>query len=92
MKVESGTLTGIVDSLVKKEWLAREEHSHDRRIKLLKMTEQGYHKWKDIPNPIDVLRPPMMSGITPEEESFVVKLLQKAVSNFESLDNEGEDK
>ena len=92
MKVESGTLTGIMDSLVKKGWVVREEHPHDRRIKLLRMTEQGRQKWRDIPNPIDVLRPRMMNGITPEEEAFVVKLLQKAVSNLNSLDNEEEDK
>lgn len=92
MKVESGTLTGIVDSLVKKGWLFRQEHTRDRRIKLLRMTEQGHQKWLGIPNPIDVLRPHMMKGITPEEESFVVKLLQKAVSNLDSLDEKEEDK
>ena len=92
MKVESGTLTGIVDSLVKKGWLFRQEHPRDRRIKLLRMTEQGHRKWLDIPNPIDVLRPDIMKGITPEEEGFVVKLLQNAVSNLDSLDDKEEDK
>ncbi|QQE78797.1 MarR family winged helix-turn-helix transcriptional regulator [Alicyclobacillus sp. SO9] len=92
MKVESGTLTGIVDSLVKKGWLVREEHPSDRRIKRLKMTHEGHQSWVDIPNPIEVLRPQMMNGITSEEEAFVVKLLQKAVLNLNLLDNEGESK
>ena len=89
MDVESGTLTGIVDSLVKKGWLIREEYSNDRRIKLLRITAQGHHRWLEIPNPIDLLRPRMMNGITDEEEAFVIKLLQKAVSNLDSLDKGG---
>ena len=92
MNVESGTLTGIVDSLVKKGWLVREEHPRDRRIKLLRMTVQSYQRWLEIPNPIELLRPRMMNGITYEEEDFAIKLLQKAVLNLDSLDNEGEDK
>lgn len=89
MRVESGTLTGIIDSLVKKGWLVRKEHSQDRRVKILMMTEWGFQKWEDIPNPIDILRPLMMNDITPEEEAFVVKVLQKAASNLASLNDAG---
>jgi DNA-binding MarR family transcriptional regulator len=92
MNVESGTLTGIVDSLVKKGWLTRQEHPHDRRIKLLKMNLESQKRWSNIPNPIHLLRPHMMKGISEEEETFAIKLLQNAVMNLNSANLRGDNK
>lgn len=84
MRVESGTLTGIVDSLVRKGWVIRREHPKDRRMKVLSLTEDGKNRWKETPDPIRVLRPQMMHGISAEDEEIVVRILERAVSNLES--------
>lgn len=83
MKVESGTLTGIVDTLIKKGWVTRTSHQQDRRINVLRMTEEGARRWQEIPSPITQLRPQMMQGISAEEEAAAIWVLQQAVKNLE---------
>ncbi|HET7580004.1 MAG TPA: MarR family transcriptional regulator [Bacillales bacterium] len=84
MGVESGTLTGIIDSLVRKNWVTRLEHPKDRRVKVLEITEEGRERWAVMPNPIFVGREQMMKGINREEEQFVIKVIKKALNNLES--------
>ena len=88
MNVESGTLTGIVDALLKKGWLIRTAHHDDRRINVLRMTAEGARRWREIPNPITQLRPQMMQGISPEDEAWAIKLLQQAVCNLDETPHE----
>jgi DNA-binding MarR family transcriptional regulator len=87
MKVESGTLTGIVDALVRKGWVTRREHPNDRRVKVLIPNADSPIKWTDVPNPIHVLRPVMMQRISSEDESFVIGILKTAVLNLENSEN-----
>jgi DNA-binding MarR family transcriptional regulator len=87
MKVESGTLTGIIDALVRKGWVIRQEHPQDRRVKILAPTEENKLKWADIPNPIHVLRPVMMRGISSNDEAFVISVLKTAVLNLENVEH-----
>lgn len=84
MGVESGTLTGIIDSLVRKNWVTRHEHPKDRRMKVLKMTDEGKERWATMPNPILAGREQMMKGIKREDEQLVIKVLQKAIYNLEN--------
>ena len=88
MKVESGTLTGIIDTLIKKGWISRTEHPGDRRINVLRMTTEGACRWREIPNPITQLRPKMMQGISPEDEARAIQILQRAVNNLDETAHE----
>ncbi len=85
MKVESGTLTGIVDTLLKKGWISRTPHPEDRRINVLRMTADGARRWREVPNPITQLRPQMMQGISPDDEAQAIRILQRAVSNLDEI-------
>jgi len=87
MKVESGTLTGIIDALVRKGWVTRREHPNDRRVKVLAPTEDSPIQWADVPNPIHALRPVMMHGISSDVEDFVIGVLKTAVLNLENAQN-----
>ncbi len=87
MKVESGTLTGIIDALVSKGLVIRREHPNDRRINVLAPNEDSPIPWADIPNPIHVLRPVMMQEISSEDEDLVIGILKTAVLNLENAEN-----
>lgn len=87
MQVESGTLTGIIDALVRKRWVTRQEHPNDRRVKLLVPNEQSQIQWSKVPNPIHVLRPVMMQGISSKDEGFVIGILKTAVRNLEDIES-----
>lgn len=84
MQVESGTLTGIVDTLIKKGWITRTAHPQDRRVNLLQLTIEGRQRWRAVPNPITELRPRMMQGISAADEAWAIHILQQAVRNLDT--------
>ena len=91
MQVQSGTLTGVVDTLIKKGWIIRTAYPNDRRINVLQMTTEGLRRWHEVPSPITQLRPQMMERISPEDEARAVKILRQALSNLlETPSGEGE--
>lgn len=80
--IESGTLTGIVDALVKKGWVTRKESPTDRRKKELTLTEEGKINWYHLPDPRRIVREHMMEGISDEEERIACKVLLKVYENL----------
>lgn len=91
MQVESGTLTGIVDTLIRKGWITRAAQPQDRRVNLLQLTIEGRHRWQEVPNPITQLRPRMMQGISSADEAWAIHILQQAVRNLDPSPSEEED-
>jgi DNA-binding MarR family transcriptional regulator len=82
LNVESGTLTGVIDALIRKGWVIREEDPQDRRIKLIMMTEDGKKKWTSLPNPKKVVRQKLVQDISSEDLDIAVKVLRHAHHNL----------
>lgn len=86
MKVESGTLTSILDSLVRKGWVIRQENPSDRRMKLLTLTEEAEKRWSDVPDLIGNVRRQMMKGLQSEDIQHVIQVLQVVLDNLRKGD------
>jgi DNA-binding MarR family transcriptional regulator len=82
LRIESGSMAMIVDSLVRKGWLERTSSEEDRRANYLKLTPKGAARWKAVPDVASVLRKQMMRGITEEEEKAGIAVLKKCWANL----------
>jgi DNA-binding MarR family transcriptional regulator len=83
MKVESATLTGIVDVLVAKGWLDRLEDSVDKRVRVLRLTATGHERWEEIPDPIGIVEKRMFRGIGREDRKLIEDGIERMVRNME---------
>ena len=74
------TITGVVDRLVQKGLMARQESSRDRRARELKITDAGQRTWRSITPAVEAAQRIMLRGLTDKEAKLLVRLLQKATA------------
>jgi len=76
------TITGVIDTMEKKDLVYRENNPDDRRSLLVKLTDKG----KDIKSstpPIKIILTNCCEGFTPEEAEQLTYLLKKLSDSFE---------
>jgi DNA-binding MarR family transcriptional regulator len=74
------TITGVVDRLVQKGFVARHESSRDRRARELKITDPGRRILRSVTPAVEAAQATMMRGLTEKEAKELVRLLQKAIA------------
>jgi DNA-binding MarR family transcriptional regulator len=74
------TITGVIDRLVQKGMVARQESSRDRRARELKITDAGRRTYRAITPAVEAAQRTMMRGLTEKEAKELVRLLQKAIA------------
>ena len=82
LQVESGTLTGVIDALIRKGWVIREEDKKDRRIKQITMTEEGRKRWEAMPDPKSFVNEKLIQNIKPDDLNIAKKVLAQAYRNL----------
>ncbi len=70
------TITGIVDTMVKKDIVIRKDHPEDRRIKLVVLTEKGKALEKETPK-INTILDNCCSGFDTNDIDLLTILLKK---------------
>jgi len=75
--VSRANITGVIDSLVRKGFVIRQDHVHDRRVILAKITADG-DEWLDqyLPDHYKEIRD-MFSGVSHQEKQELSRLLLK---------------
>ena len=81
------TITGIVDTMVKKDIVIRKDHPEDRRIKLVVLTEKGKALEKETPKINDILDN-CCSGFDPNDVEILTILLKKLDRSLSGSDLE----
>lgn len=84
--LESATLTKLVDTLVRKGWLTREENTIDRRVNTLKLTSAGKRNWQKLPDPIQQGRAVLLKGIDPKDVEQARRVLERAFNNLKATE------
>ena len=74
------TITGVVDRLVQKGLVARQESSRDRRARELKITDAGRRTLRGATPVVEAAQRIMVRGLTEKEAKELVRLLQKAIA------------
>jgi MarR family transcriptional regulator, temperature-dependent positive regulator of motility len=74
------TITGVVDRLVQKGLMTRQESSRDRRARELKLTVAGRRTLRSITPAVEAAQRIMVRGLTEPEAKELMRLLQKAIA------------
>ena len=74
------TITGVIDRLVLKGLVKREESSRDRRARELILTGAGRRILRDVTPAVEAAQRVMLRGLTDQEAKELVRLLQKATA------------
>lgn len=74
------TIGGVVDRLMQKGLVAREVSSHDRRARVLQITDAGKRTLRDIEPAVEAAQDSMLRGLTATERLELMRLLRKAIA------------
>jgi DNA-binding MarR family transcriptional regulator len=84
LKVESATLTGVIDGLVRRDWLTREENLDDRRVKSLGLTPTGRAAYEAVsPWLSHAVQARVLQGLSPGQVTVAREVLQRVIENLE---------
>jgi DNA-binding MarR family transcriptional regulator len=84
LRVESATLTGVVDGLVRRGWLVRRENAQDRRVNELGLTDAGRAVYEELVAwVVPQVRERLQQGLTPGQVALAREVLQQVVQNLE---------
>lgn len=84
INVPMSTATGIVNRLVKKGYIARERSETDRRIVVLRLTDEGSGLLQKLKDLIYKYLDMILSGLTDEEKQFLGRVALKIINNLEN--------
>lgn len=79
------TITGVVERLVLKGFLARRESFRDRRARELHVTEEGRQALERIEPAVAEAQSVMLRGLSPKEAEEFLRLLRKAIDAVNDL-------
>jgi len=79
------TITGVVDRLVQKGLVVRQESSRDRRARELTVTPAGRKTLSGITPAVEAAQRIMLRGLTEKEAKELMRLLQKAIASGNEL-------
>lgn len=78
------TATGMVDRLVKNGYIKRERSETDRRIVILRLTEEGSQLIKRLKNLIYGYLNMVVDDLTEEEKQFMTNIVLKIMNNLQN--------
>ena len=67
MYVHQSTVSNLIASLLRKNLITKEKNPRDRRVSVLRLTEEGSKRLAAAPAPREGLLPAMISQLTPEQ-------------------------
>jgi len=82
LEIQGPTLTSMLDSLVQKGWLVREQDARDKRSKQLRLTAAGKQLFAQIPNPAEALDHMIRESLSAEETAALRQALEKIITKL----------
>lgn len=82
LNVEKPTLSEVVRALVRKGFVAQTAVAGDQRQRLLTLTPQGIELWKELPDPIDLIRRVSFNGVDDADLATVIRVLRTATERL----------
>lgn len=84
INVPMSTATGIIDRLVRKGYIERRRSETDRRIVVLRLTEEGLCLVKSLKELIYKYLDMLLKDLTEEEKQFAAHIAMKLIKNLQS--------
>ncbi|WP_028400133.1 MarR family winged helix-turn-helix transcriptional regulator [Ectobacillus panaciterrae] len=92
LDIPMSTATGVVNRLVKKGYLERYRSEADRRIVVIRLTEQGQQLVDEVKTSAAHYFGLVTGALTEEEKAFLLHILQKAMNSLGSEQHPAETK
>jgi DNA-binding MarR family transcriptional regulator len=89
LQIERATLSGVVTTLVRKGLIDQKPDTDDQRQRMLRMTRAGAKLWKELPDPIDLIRTVGFGDADPAELAIARRVLQTATQQLTKHISEG---
>jgi DNA-binding MarR family transcriptional regulator len=89
LQIERATLSGVVTTLVRKGLIDQKPDTDDQRQRMLRMTRAGAKLWKELPDPIDLIRAVAFGDADPAELAIARRVLQTATQQLTEHISEG---
>lgn len=90
LQVERATLSAIVTTLVRKGLVEQMTDRVDQRQKRLRLTDRGTKLWDELPD-LSSIHKTAFEGISADDISIAVKVLQIATERLEKFSQKGAD-
>lgn len=82
LSCDNSNVTGLVDRLESRGWIERRNAEHDRRIKMIGMTEAGVQIREQLLK--RMAQPPRsITGLSLEDQNAIIDILTRALANRE---------
>ncbi|PWY54406.1 MarR family transcriptional regulator [Legionella qingyii] len=75
--LEAPTVVGLIDRLAKEGWVIRQDATHDRRVKVICLTEKATLTLGQIRNTADELSKELLASLTEAELKACIATLEK---------------
>ena len=85
MDLEPQSLTRVLESMEKKNWLIKQDDLKDKRAKSLSLTELGHNKLQHALEISETIRPKILKDISQEEKLILVKILNSMKENLKTI-------
>lgn len=80
--ITPATLTGILEILEKRKYIARKSSPHDGRAKIVVLTEHGYGVFEKLIDLMHVFEDDLLKGFSPAERNLLAEWLQRMARNL----------
>jgi DNA-binding MarR family transcriptional regulator len=84
LQIERATLSGVVATLVRKGLVDQTPSSKDQRQRVLRITDAGGTLWRELPDPLAVIRAIAFEGADAAEMAIALRVLQTATQRLNS--------
>lgn len=90
LHIERATLTGVVAALVRKGLVEQTPNAGDQRQKMLTITPAGGALWRELPDPIALIREVAFDGVPQADIDTTARVLRAATSRLTDRLSEGD--
>ena len=85
LPVDASRISRIVNGLVNKGLLVRQRQTYDRRVVMLRLTDEGYELTESLNQRVHSYDNRLMAGVTEEEMRAFVAITRKILANHEAI-------
>ncbi|MBU9712842.1 MarR family winged helix-turn-helix transcriptional regulator [Evansella tamaricis] len=83
--IQSSTMNGIMESMLKRELINKQDDKNDRRSKMISLTEKGRELEETFWEELSSLEMEITKGLSEEEQQLLLVWLKRVKTNIENL-------
>ncbi|WP_255298373.1 MarR family winged helix-turn-helix transcriptional regulator [Brevibacillus dissolubilis] len=83
LHIEKSSVTSLINGMVKKGWVYRQQHVEDARIKQVFLTDEGFNMAQTIDNAVGQVKNRFEEVLSQEERVILGVLLRKVLKAYE---------